>query len=458
MNGKGDFAEGRVGALILRQAVPLTLAQLVQVVYNVVDRVYIGHIPGEDYALTGVGLTFPLITLSAAFINLFSTGGAPLCSIERGKGDDEAAKKIEADTFSMEVLTGIVLSVFFFVFMKPLLYLFGASDAAYPYARGYFSVYITGTVFLTVGTGMNAFINLQGFPKTGMLTTVIGAVLNLVLDPLFIFGLNLGVKGAAIATVISQFVSACWVTKFLFGKKAAIRLDRSDLFHIDWRLMRRTVTLGLSGFIMAATNSIVQAVCNATLSVCGGDVYISIMTVINSVREMISLPINGITSGSQPVLSYNYGAKKYDRVKRGIRFASIVGFAYTFVMWALIMVFPFVFLRLFSSNEALLNAGREPLAVYFMGFVFMSMQFAGQSSFVALGRSKQAIFFSLFRKIVIVVPLTVLLPKLPDVGVMGVFLAEPISNLIGGAACFATMYLTVYRKLGAVEENVKSGG
>ncbi len=447
MKEQGNFAEGRVGSLILKQALPLTLAQLVQVVYNVVDRMYIGHIPGEDNALTGVGLTFPLITLSAAFINLFATGGAPLCSIERGRNDDEAAKKLEADTFSMEILTGLILSAFFFVFMKPLLYLFGASDAAYPYAKGYFSIYLTGTVFLTVGTGMNAFINLQGFPKTGMLTTVIGAVLNLVLDPIFIFGFSMGVKGAALATVISQFVSAFWVTKFLFGKKAVIHLKRSDLFHIDWKLMGRTVTLGLSGFIMAATNSVVQAVCNATLSVYGGDVYIGIMTVINSVREMISLPINGITSGSQPVLSYNYGAKEYKRVKQGIRFASIVGFSYTFIMWALIMAFPLFFLKLFSSNEMLIHSGVKPLAVYFMGFVFMSLQFAGQSSFVALGRSKQAIFFSLFRKIVIVVPLTLLFPRIVNLGVMGVFLAEPVSNLIGGTASFATMYFTVYRKL-----------
>ncbi len=224
MNEKSNFGEGRVGSLIMAQAIPLTLAQMVQVVYNVVDRVYIGHIPGEELALTGVGLTFPLISLAAAFINLFSTGGTPLCSMARGRGDDKNAKDIEANTFTMQICTGVILAVFFFLLMKPLLYLFGASDATYPYAREYFSVYLLGSVFLTVGTGMNGFINLQGFPRIGMLTTVTGAVLNLILDPVFIYKFEMGVKGAAAATVISQFVSACWVATFLFGRRAVIRL------------------------------------------------------------------------------------------------------------------------------------------------------------------------------------------------------------------------------------------
>ncbi len=450
MNTKGNFGEGKVGRLILSQAVPLTLAQLTQVIYNVVDRMYIGHIPGEESgtALTGVGLTFPLITIVAAFINLFSTGGAPLCSIARGKGQQERADKIEADTFTMQICTGIVLAVLLYFTMRPLLYLFGASDITYIYARQYLSIYLMGTVFLALGTGMNGFINLQGFPKTGMLTTVLGAGINLVLDPLFIFVLHLGVRGAAIATVISQLISACWVLLFLFGKKTVLALKPSALFHVDWKLMKEIVTLGLSGFIMAATNSACQAVCNATLSIYGGDLYIGVMTIINSVREMIGLPVNGITGGSQPVLSFNYGAGKGERVKQGIRFTAIVGFLYTFVMWAVIMAFPLAFLRIFSSGEELVGLGRIPLMVYFAGFFMMSFQFAGQSTFVALGKPRQAIFFSLFRKIIIVVPLTILLPKIAALGVMGVVLAEPISFFLGGLACFTTMYLTVYRNLG----------
>lgn len=449
MEAKGNFGEGKIGSLILAQAVPLTLAQLAQVIYNVVDRVYIGHIPGDESgtALTGVGLTFPLITLIAAFINLFATGGTPLCSMARGREEQDRAKKIEADVLSMQIGTGLIMMVLLFAGMKPLLYLFGASDAAYVYARQYLSIYLLGTIFLAIGTGMNGFINLQGFPRIGMLTTVIGAVVNLILDPIFIFRLHLGVRGAAIATVISQFVSACWVLLFLFGKNAVIPLKAAELFHVDLPLLKEIVTLGMSGFIMAATNSACQAVCNATLSIYGGDIYIGIMTIINSVREMIGLPINGITGGSQPVLSFNYGAGNNQRVKQGIRFMAMAGFLYTFLMWMLIMAFPMFFIRIFHSGETLTEVGRMPFIVYFMGFFMMSFQFAGQSTFVALGKSKQAIFFSLFRKIIIVVPLTIFLPQIKVLGVMGVFLAEPISNFIGGLASFLTMYVTVYKKL-----------
>lgn len=438
-----------MGRLILSQAVPLTLAQFVQVIYNVVDRMYIGRIEGSEagQALAGVGLTFPLITLVAAFINLFAAGGAPLCSIARGRGDAKRAVKIEADTLTMQLYVGIFMAAILFLVMKPLLYLFGASDATYPYAQEYLSVYLLGTVFLAVGTGMNGFINLQGFPRIGMLTTMIGAVLNLVLDPIFMFGLGMGVRGAALATVLSQMVSAAWVLFFLFGKNAVVRLRFRDLFHAEWKLVREIVALGLSGFIMAATNSAVQAVCNATLSVHGGDIYIGIMTMINSVREIVGLLVNGLTSGAQPILSYNYGAKQRQRVKQGIRFTTAAAFGYTFLMWLLIVAFPTVFLRMFSKDAGMIEAGRIPLLIYFAGFFMMSFQSAGQSAFVSLGKTKQAIFFSIFRKIIIVVPLTLLLPQIGALGVLGVFLAEPISNFIGGLACFATMYRTVYRKL-----------
>ena len=234
---------------------------------------------------------------------------------------------------------------------------------------------------------------------------------------------------------------------FLFGKNAVVELRFRDLFHLDFSLLKEMVALGLSGFIMAATNSACQAVCNATLSVHGGDIYIGVMTIINSVREMIGLPVGGITSGAQPILSFNYGAQNNHRVKQGIRFTAWVGFLYTFFMWLLVMLLPMAFLRIFTPDQSLVSAGKMPLIIYFMGFFMMSFQFAGQSAFVSLGKSKQAVFFSLFRKIIIVVPLTVLLPNIPALGVMGVFLAEPISNLVGGLACFVTMYLTVYRKL-----------
>lgn len=449
MKQTGDFEHGKVGKLILSQAIPLTLAQFVQVIYNIVDRMYLGHMPGEEMgvALTGVGLAFPVITIIAAFTNLFSMGGTPLCSMARGKHDEERAKRIEANVFSLQICIGIILAVSVFLTMKPVLYLLGASDITYSYARQYLSIYLLGTVFFTIGSGMNGFINLQGFPAIGMCTTVIGAVINLILDPVFIFGLHMGVKGAALATVISQSFSCIWVLAFLFGRKTVIKLRPVDLFKFDFKLIKRITSLGMAGFIMAASNSMVQAVCNKTLSIYGGDIYIGVMTIINSVREMNGLPINGITGGAQPVLSYNYGAKEYKRVKQGIRFTATVGFLYTAFMWALVMVFPMFFLKLFSSDQSLIMTGHKPILIYFAAFFMMSFQFAGQSTFVALGKSKQSIFFSLLRKVIIVVPLTILLPMIPSIGVNGVFLAEPISNVLGGLASFLTMYFTVYRKM-----------
>ena len=446
---QGNFKQGRISRLILAQAVPLTLAQLVQVLYNIVDRVYLGHLPGteEGVALTGVGLTFPIIALIAAFINLFATGGAPLCSMARGGGNTDRAMRIEATVMHLQFITGIVCTVVIYLIQKPLLYLLGASDVTYPYAAGYLSVYLAGTVFVTLGTGMSGFINLQGYAKKSMIYMMIGAGINLVLDPIFLFVLHMGVAGAAWASVISQGISCALVLRFLFGKDAILKIRLKEVFHADYKLVPEIVTLGLAGFIMSATNCAVQAVCNATLSIHGGDLYLGIMTIINSVREMISLPINGITAGSQPVISYNYGAKDNDRVKQGIRFMAAVGIGYTSFMWLMIMLFPHGFLRIFSSDQNMVASGQIPLMIYFGGFIFMSLQFVGQSSFVALGKAKQSIFFSLFRKVIIVVPLTLVLPQIAGLGVYGVFLAEPISNLLGGCASFFTMYFFTYRKL-----------
>lgn len=446
---RGDFANGSIKRLILNQAVPLTLAQLVQLLYNVVDRVYIGHMPGADAgtALTGLGLCFPLITLISAFVNLFSTGASPLCSMARGKKDQKTAQDIMSTAFTLLLIMSVVIGLLIYIVKRPVLYLLGASDVTYTYAEDYLDIYLIGTAFLAIGTGMNTFINLQGYPKLGMFTTIIGAVINLVLDPLFIFTFGLGVKGAAIATVISQMCSAIWVVVSLTNKKMELRISLSSI-RIHTNLLKRIITLGLPGFIMAATNCVVQAVCNAELSIYGGDIYVGIMTVINSVREMSSLPISGITSGSQPVLSYNYGANRYNRVKQGIRFMALVALGYTAVFWVATLLIPQVFMHMFSSDATANAMGLAPLRIYFLGFIFMALQFAGQSTFVALGRAKNAIFFSILRKIIIVVPLTILLPRIPSIGVMGVFWAEPISNLIGGVACASCMYFTVYRKLG----------
>ena len=451
---KNDFSQGPMWKNILRQAVPLTVAQAVQVLYNLVDRIYLGHLPGaSSLALTGVGLIFPIVALVIAFCNLFASGATPLASIARGARNDTRAEKILGNTFTMLLVSAAVLTFVGYAFRKPILYLFGASDETYAYADAYLTIYLAGTLCVMLSTGLNGFINAQGFPRVGMLTIIIGAVLNVILDPVFIFVLGMGVRGAALATVISQTVSCVWVLRFLTGKRAILKIKRSNM-KPDWKLLGEITTLGLSGFIMAGTNCLVQVACNATLKLYGGDLYIGVMTVINSVRELFSLPVTGLTQGAQPVISFNYGAREYRRVRSGIFFTSLSGLVFTTICWALVLAFPGPLFSLFSSDEALLSIGIPSMQIYFFGFVLMSMQFAGQSTFVALGKSRHSIFFSLLRKAVIVFPLTILLPRIPALGVNGVFLTEPISNALGGAACFITMLLTILPMLKREESNL----
>lgn len=441
-----DFSKGKVWRNIVAQAIPLTLAQLVQLLYNVVDRIYIGHLGEEgSMALTGIGLTFPIITLVMAFSALFGMGGTPLFSIARGAKEDEQAEKILGNVFFLLVSSSIILFLAGYYFRKPILYLFGASDASYIYADAYLSIYLFGTTFSMLTTGLNGFINAQGFPKIGMLTTMIGAVLNLILDPIFIFVFDMGVRGAALATIISQIVSALWVIRFLSGKKALLKLRKKNI-RIDLGLTKSIVGLGTSGFIMQGTNCLVQVVCNKTLQLYGGDLYVGVMTVLNSIREILMLPVSGLVQGSQPVLGYNYGAKAYKRVKDGIRFNTIVGCVYTLIAWALVMILPKFLFGIFTNDPEIIALGPKSLNIYFFGFFFMSFQFAGQSVFQGLGYAKKAIFFSLLRKAFIVFPLTIILPAV-GFGVHGVFLAEPISNAIGGLASYITMHKTVYKKL-----------
>ena len=443
-----DFSQGRVWKRIVAQAVPLTLAQLVQLLYNIVDRIYIGHMPGAgSAALTGVGLTFPVVTLIAAFTALFSSGGTPLFSIARGAGEEAKARRIMGCVFTMLTITSLALTALCLLLRRPIMFLFGASEASYVYADAYLKIYLLGTPMTMLATGLNGFINAQGFPRVGMLTTVIGAALNLVLDPLFIFVFDMGVSGAALATIISQAVSCVWVLRFLAGRRVPLRLAREHLY-VDPVIAKKVLSLGASGFFMQGTNCLVQVVCNATLHAFGGDLYVGVMTVINSVRSVLELPTYGLNSGAQPVMGFNYGAKQYGRVKEAIRFTALCGTCYNVLAWLLILRFPEPLMRVFTSDAALIESGREALHVYFFGFFFMSFQFAGQTVFQALGFARYAVFFSLLRKAVIVVPLSLLLPRL-GLGVTGVFLAEPISNLLGGLASFTTMYFTVYRKLGA---------
>ena len=368
----------------------MTLAQLINVLYSVVDRMYLGRLPGH-LALTGLGLTMPIVSILMGFANLCGMGGAPLCSICRGQGDDEEAEHILGNSFTLLLILGAAATLVFLLLKRPVLYLFGASEATFPYADAYLTVYLCGTLFVMVSLGMNPFINAQGFAKIGMMTVGLGAVVNIVLDPVFIFVLDMGVQGAALATVIAQGCSAVWVLKFLTGKRAILRL-KFDCMALSARRVRKIVSLGLAGFFVNLTNSLVQVVCNTTLQAYGGDLYVGAMTIINSIREVVSMPVQGLSNGSQPVLGYNYGAGESHRVRQGIRFTSIVVVLYSAAAWAIIMLAPEAMIRLFTSEQPILDVGIPALRIYFSLFIIMSLQIAGQSVFTALGRSKNAIF------------------------------------------------------------------
>ena len=441
-----DFSKGPVWKCIVTQAVPLTIAQLVQLLYNVVDRIYLGHMQGgSSLALTGVGLSFPIITLILAFTALFGNGGVPLFSMARGAGDDDRAARILGNSFALLLLSSGILMAAGYMFCEPILFAFGASEESFVYAKQYLDIYLLGTFFSMTATGLNGYINAQGYPKIGMCSIILGAVSNIVLDPVFIFWLDMGVAGAALATILSQGISALWVMRFLLGKTISVPLRRCNI-RIRRDITRDIFRLGTANFIMQGTNCLVQVACNSTLQRYGGDLYVGIMTVVNSIREIFMLPLSGMVGGSQPVISYNYGAKAYDRVRSGIRFNTVIGASFNTIAWVLVILFPRFWFSIFSDDAATIAAGVGALNIYFFGFVFMSLQLAGQTTFQAVGDARHAITFSLLRKAVVVAPLTFLLPRL-GFGVNGVFLAEPISNVIGGLACYITMRRTVYRDI-----------
>lgn len=442
-----DFSKGNVYRNILEVSIPMTLAQLLNLLYNVVDRMYIGRIPGAGAtALTGVSICFPVITMITAFTYLFGNGGSPLCAMELGRGNHEEAEKLMGNTFSMLLISSIILMAVSYLFYKPILYAFGASDVTFPYAGDYITIYLIGTPFVMISLGLNPFINCQGFGNMGMLTVLIGAVLNIILDPISIFGLHMGVRGAALATIISQICSGIWVLRFLTGKKVTLRLNRLAMV-IEWARVKEIMALGISGFMMQFTNGLVQIFCNSTLHIYGGDIYVGVMTVLNSVRNIATMMVHGLTNGASPVMSFNYGEKAFGKVKQAIKFVTVVCFSYALFVWGIIKIMPEFFIKLFNNDPTLLEKGVPALHIYFFGFCFMALQFTGQAVFVALGKAKRATFFSIFRKVIIVVPLTVLLPRVGGLGVDGVFWAEPISNLIGGCACFFTMLATILPEL-----------
>jgi len=444
-DNQNNFAVGSVSKHILSLAGPMIVAQLINVLYNVIDRIYIGRIGSNaTLAMSGLGICLPVITIISAFANLFGMGGSPLCSIARGKGNNEEAEVIMGNSFTLLLIFAFIIMIFFYVFKTPVLWAFGASNETFAYANSYLSIYLVGTLFVLVELGLNYFINSQGFAKIGMMTVLLGAVANIILDPLFIFYFDMGVSGAALATVFSQLLSAIWTFQFLTSKRTILKL-RISCMKLKWHYVKRIFSLGTAGFMMGITNSIVSIVCNSTLQIYGGDLYVAIMTIINSIREVTSLFGQGIANASQPVLGYNYGAKEYKRVIDGIKFTTISALALMLVVWLSVTLFPQVYISIFSDNTEIVAVGAHAIRLYFFGFFMMSFQMCGQSVAVGLGKSKQAVFFSIFRKVIIVAPLTIILPHF--IGVDGVFISEAISNFIGGSACYITMLLTIGRDL-----------
>lgn len=446
--GKNDFSAGSVPRTILKMAGPITLAEIVNVLYNIVDRMYIGRMPGDGaMALAGLGICMPFTMVVSAFARLCGEGGAPICSIERGRGNLDRAARVQGNSFAMLVAAGLMITLLGSLLMKPVLLAFGADGETLPYAAAYCRIYLLGSTAVMISLGMNHYINAQGYARIGMATVAIGAVINIVLDPVLIYGLHMGVSGAALASVIAQAVSAAWVLRFLTGKRAIVPL-RTVAMKPDGELIRRILALGTAGFVVGLTNSAVQAAANRVLGTIGGGIYISVQTIIASVREVISMPIMGLSSGAKPVIGFNYGARRFDRVRESIRFTTLAALAYNTCAWILVLLLPAQLMGIFTGDAALIETGIVPFRAYYACYVFMTFQTMGQSCYSAMGFAKQSIFFSVFRKIVLVVPLMLILPKAAALGALGVFLAEPISEVIGGMFSYGTMYFTIYRNLG----------
>ncbi len=449
-----DFEHGSIPNNILNAAIPMLVAQLLSLLYNIIDRIYIARIPHiGTTALGAVGLCFPIIVIITAFSNLFGSGGAPLFSISRGRNDSKKATEIMNTSYTMVCGCALILMIIGLVFARPILHLFGASDAALVYAYPYLMIYLIGTLPSMISTGMNPFINAQGYATTGMISVAIGAIANCILDPVFIFVLQLGIRGAAIATVISQALSAAFVLYFL-KKRSELKvrfLTKKELSKSKENA-KNIVSLGTAGFIMQITNSLVSICCNNVLSVTGGDIYISVMTIISSARQLVETPIYAMNEGSSPILSYNYGARRPKRVKQAILSMASMILIYTIVMWSVIILAPHFLIQIFSSDRQLIKDAVPALKLYFAAFIFMDLQYIGQTTFKSLNKKKQAIFFSLLRKVFIVVPLTYLFPYTLGMGTRGVFMAEPVSNVIGGSLCFITMLCTVLPELNHMKE------
>ena len=452
MDDNKDFLGTQpIGRLLLKLALPTVAAQLINMLYNIVDRMYIGHIKDVGaLALTGVGVCMPLIMIISAFAALVGNGGAPRASIYMGKKDTDAAQKILGNCFSLQIIISIILTIILLIGNKTFLLAFGASENTISYAVNYMNIYAIGTIFVQLTLGMNAFITAQGFAKTGMLSVLIGAVANIVLDPVFIFGMNMGVRGAALATIISQALSCIWVLSFLFGKKTFLKIKPENL-RLHAKIILPCVALGSSLFIMQASESIISVCFNSSLLKYGGDIAVGAMTILTSVMQFAMLPLQGLGQGAQPIMSYNYGAKNNDRVRKTFQLLLKVSFGYSIVLWAIVMMFPQMFAMMFTSDNTLLSFTSQALRIYMASMFMFGIQIACQMAFNALGKAKDSIIVAVMRKFILLIPLIYIMPAIFKANqTNAVYMAEPVADFI--AVCFtAILFAFEFKK--AMKEN-----
>lgn len=452
MDDNKDFLGTQpIGRLLLKLALPTVAAQLINMLYNIVDRMYIGHIKDVGaLALTGVGVCMPLIMIISAFAALVGNGGAPRASIYMGKKDTDAAQKILGNCFSLQIIISIILTIILLIGNKTFLLAFGASENTISYAVNYMNIYAIGTIFVQLTLGMNAFITAQGFAKTGMLSVLIGAVANIILDPVFIFGMNMGVRGAALATIISQTLSCIWVLSFLFGKKTFLKIKPENL-RLHAKIILPCVALGSSLFIMQASESIISVCFNSSLLKYGGDIAVGAMTILTSVMQFAMLPLQGLGQGAQPIMSYNYGAKNNDRVRKTFRLLLKVSFGYSIVLWAIVMLFPQMFAMMFTSDNTLLSFTSQALRIYMASMFMFGIQIACQMAFNALGKAKDSIIVAVMRKFILLIPLIYIMPAIFKANqTNAVYMAEPVADFI--AVCFtAILFAFEFKK--AMKEN-----
>ena len=452
---EANLGEDRIGGLLFKLALPAILAQVINLLYNLVDRMYIGHIAKVgSVALTGLGVTMPFIMCVSAFAALVSMGGAPRASIMMGRGNREEAERILGNCTSMLVIVAVIVTAVSQIWGTDILMLFGASESTLPYAWAYMQIYSIGTIFVQLALGLNAFINAQGFAKTGMLTVVIGAVCNIILDPIFIFGLHMGVRGAALATIISQGISCAWIVRFLLGRQTTLRIRKENL-RIRPKTVGPCIALGVAPFIMQFTESVLNICFNTSLLKYGGDVAVGAMTILSSVMQMSMLPIQGLTQGAQPIIGFNYGAKKMDRVKKTFRLLLLSCVTFTAVIWLICMLLPQAFILIFTDQAELIAFTKWAMRIYMAVSLIFGVQISCQQTFIALGNAKTSVFLALLRKVLLLIPLIYILPAFMEDKLMAVFLAEPVADVIAVTTTSILFYRT-YRSLGKEKEPVEA--